>query len=134
MPSARTCRDGQIHAEEEHVIFLPNATAVVARVIRGQLGQPHHKQASLREVCESHAAPVAKVSVVGGGHNGMAEPRQGAETAPVFPLVFVDGQGGITALDGDSSPQLPRHQPRALQCICSCRQKKREKLSKERES
>lgn len=68
-----------------------------------------------------------------GGHNGVAEPRQGASAAPVLPLVPVDGRGLIIALDGDSTPRLPRHQPWALQAlphICSCRQRKK---SKERE-
>lgn len=60
-----------------------------------------------------------------GGHNGVAEPRQGALAAPVLPLVPVDGRGLIIALDGDRAPRLPRHQPRALQafpCIRSLQQ------------
>lgn len=27
------------------------------------------------------------------------------------------------AMDGDSSPSVPSHQPRASQCICTCRQR-----------
>lgn len=77
-PSARTCRDSQIHAEEEHVVSVSDATAIAPPVIQGQLGQLHHKQASPREVCQSHAATVAKVSVVGGGHDGVADPRHRA--------------------------------------------------------
>ena len=68
---------------------------------------------------------VARVSVVVGGHNGVADPRQGVQAAPVLPLVLIDDQGVIMALDGDSSPQLTRHQPRALQRTCSCKQRKK---------
>lgn len=117
-----TCRDDQVHADKQHVVSISDATAVGPRIFRGQLGQPHHKQATVREVCYSHAATVAKVGVVVGGHNGVAEPGQGAQAAPVLPLVPVDGRGGVMALDGDSFPRLPRHQPRALQCIGSLQQ------------
>lgn len=61
--------------------------------------------------------------VVVGGHDGVAEPRQGAQAAPVLPLVSVDGRGGVMTLDGDSTPRLPGHQPRALQRDGSCRQR-----------
>lgn len=77
----------------------------------------------MREVRQRHAAPVATVRVVVGRHDGVAEPRQGAQAAPVLPLVPVDGCGGVTTLDGDSAPRLPRHQPRALQRVGSCRQR-----------
>ena len=60
-----------------------------------------------------------------GGHNGAADPRRGPEAAPVLPLVAVDGQAGVPALDGHSAPRLPGHQPWALQCTGGCRQREK---------
>ena len=66
-----------------------------------------------------------------GGHDGAADPRRGSEAAPVLPLVAVDGQAGVPALDGHSAPRLPGHQPWAPQCTGGCRQREEKSMEKE---
>lgn len=88
--SAPTCGEGQVHTEEKHVVLVSNATAVGPHIVGGKLGQCHHKHAPLWEVCESHAATIAVVSVVVAGHDGEADPPRGSHAAPVLPLVPVD--------------------------------------------